>query len=139
MQEQNFKNHARYVPLYHFIMLGIVLAIIAISVINLFYGVTISSILLFLIGIVLLISFVVFRQFPLAAQDRAIRAEENLRYFSLTGQLFDTKLKIGQIIALRFASEEELVALADRAIKENMNNKEIKMAIKNWRADYHRA
>jgi hypothetical protein len=139
MQEQNFKNHVRYVPLFHFVMLGIVIAIVALSVKNLFYGVTISSILFLLIAIAFLIGFVVFRQFPLAAQDRAIRAEENLRYFSITGRLFDSKLTLGQIIALRFASDEELVELADRAIKENMSNKEIKMAIKNWRADHHRA
>ncbi len=139
MQEQNFKNHVRYVPLYHIVFLGIVIAIVAIAVKNLFYGVNISSILFFLIGIAFLISFVVFRQFPLAAQDRAIRAEENLRYFSLTGRLFDSKLTMGQIIALRFASDEELVALADRALKENMSNTEIKKAIKNWKADHHRA
>ena len=79
------------------------------------------------------------RAFPLAVQDRAIRAEENLRYFSLTGKLLDKGLTMSQIIALRFANDNEFVELAEKALKDNMSNKEIKQAIKNWRADNHRA
>ena len=78
------------------------------------------------------------RTFALKAQDRAIRAEEGLRYYILTGKAFPSELKISQIIALRFASDAEYLALLDRAIKENLSNKEIKMAIQNWKADYHR-
>ena len=78
------------------------------------------------------------RSFPLKAQDRAIRAEENLRYFKLTGKLFDDKLKMSQIIALRFASDNELTGLTEKAIKENLSNSEIKKQITNWRADFER-
>jgi hypothetical protein len=45
---------------------------------------------------------------------------------------------LGQIIALRFASNDELLPLIDQAIKEKLSNKEIKMAVKNWQADNHR-
>ena len=93
----------------------------------------------FLISIALLISFFKIRRFPIAAQDRAIRAEENLRYFTLTGKLFDNHLTMSQIIALRFAPDNELVALTDRALKESLSNAAIKKAIKNWKADHHRA
>jgi hypothetical protein len=58
------------------------------------------------------------RVFALRAQDRAIRAEENLRYFVLTGKLLPSNLRMGQIIALRFAPNEELIALVDRATKK---------------------
>ena len=78
------------------------------------------------------------RRFAIVAQDRAIRAEENLRHFALTGKLLDKQLKLSQIIALRFASDEEFVDLAQRAVKENLTNKQIKEAIQNWRGDYHR-
>ena len=88
------------------------------------------------IGVVLIGYFA--RAFALKAQDRAIRAEENLRHFSITGKLLDKRLTINQIIALRFASDEEFVLLAQKAADENISAKEIKMSIKNWRGDYYR-
>jgi hypothetical protein len=79
------------------------------------------------------------RSFALKAQDRAVRAEENFRYFVLTGNPLPNKLTIHQIIALRFASDEEFVSLVERAFKENLTPKEIKQAVKNWKPDYNRA
>jgi len=76
--------------------------------------------------------------FALKAQDRAIRAEENLRHFVMTGKLLDPRLDIRQVIALRFASDGEFVALAERAAKEAMTPDAIKQAVKNWRADQYR-
>jgi hypothetical protein len=78
------------------------------------------------------------RSLALKAQDRAIRAEENLRYFILTGKRMDPRINIHQIIALRFASDEEFVSLVQKAAEENLTNKEIKQQIKKWRADWHR-
>ncbi len=78
------------------------------------------------------------RTYALKAQDRAIRAEENLRHFILTGKPFDSRLNIRQIIALRFASDEELPTLAKKAAEENLHSKEIKQQIKDWRADNYR-
>ena len=68
-----------------------------------------------------------------------VRAEENFRYFTLTGNPLPHSLTIHQIIALRFAGDEELVSLVERTLKENLTPKEIKQAVKNWKADYHRA
>src|SRR5260370_410994 len=78
------------------------------------------------------------RGFPRNAQHRAIRAEENLRYFVMTGKLLDPRLSMLQIVALRFASDAEFVPLALRAANENLAPKDIKQAIKTWRADEHR-
>jgi Family of unknown function (DUF6526) len=139
MQEQNVKNHARYVPEFHFLMLGIIVVVFILSVINLFGGINLSSVMFFLIAISLVIGFLKIRRFPLTVQDRAIRAEENLRYFVLTGKLFDSRLTLSQIIALRFAPDDELVSLTDRTIKENLSSKDIKQSIRNWKADHHRA
>ncbi len=61
-----------------------------------------------------------------------------MRYYVLTGKLLDKEITMKQIIALRFAPDDELIALADKALKEKMSNKEIKLAIKNWKADHHR-
>ena len=76
--------------------------------------------------------------FPLRAQDRAIRAEESLRHFVLTGQLLDKRLTLSQIIGLRFASDAEFPALAQRAAAESMSLDEIKKAVKVWRPDHDR-
>ncbi len=144
MEQQNFKNHSRLTMGYHGILLGIILLAIIGSFLKLYRnwheglgGLLLPAILLLLSVGLLLISFFA-RGFALKAQDRAIRAEENLRYFAITGGLFDPKLSLPQIIALRFAPNNELVDLANRAVKENLSAKEIKMAIQNWRADNDR-
>ena len=80
----------------------------------------------------------VMRSFPLKAQDRAIRAEENLRHFVLTGKLLDKNLTMSQIIALRFADNDEFVDLVQKASANNMSNKDIKQTIQTWRADHDR-
>jgi purine nucleoside permease len=74
----------------------------------------------------------------LKAQDRAIRAEENFRHYMLTNKLMDGRLNLSQVIALRFASDEEFPALAQKAAAEKLPAKEIKKQIKNWRGDYYR-
>ncbi len=78
------------------------------------------------------------RTFPLKAQDRAIRAEENLRHFALTGKLLDARLDIKQVIALRFASDGEFSALAQKAANEGMTPDAIKRAVQHWRPDTYR-
>jgi len=93
---------------------------------------------LLLISFVLLVYFFSAWSFAVKAQDRAIRAEENLRHFVLTGRLLDNRLSIHQITALRFASDEEFPALAVKAIEDDMKPENIKKAIKNWRPDYYR-
>ena len=98
-----------------------------------------SASLICIIGPVLTIVWWYSRAFALRAQDRAIRAEENFRHFLATGKPLDGRLRMGQVVALRFAGDDEFVALAQRAAEEKMSAREIKQAIKNWRADYNRA
>jgi hypothetical protein len=78
------------------------------------------------------------RIFALKAQDRAIRAEENLRYFILNQKLPDSRLTLSQIIALRFAGDAELSLLSEKVANENMSPGDIKKAITNWKADENR-
>ncbi len=143
MKEQNFKNHAQIVPLFHYGLLGAILILIICSSIS-FYrhwsaglGLMLPAIALLGSVVFMLLAFLA-RAFALKAQDRAIRAEENLRHFALTGKLLDSRLRLGQIIALRFASDNEFVALAENAATNNTPSKEIKQSIKDWRGDYHR-
>ena len=143
MQEQNLKNHSQLVPGYHYVLFTMLLVILVLSIVNLVStisaGTSLIPALMFLLSAVCLFLIAFFlRSFALKAQDRAIRAEENLRHFALTGKLLDSSLKVQQIVALRFASDDEFVALAARAAKENLSNKDIKAAIKTWRGDYYR-
>jgi hypothetical protein len=143
MEKQNYNNHGRMAPKAYYV--GIALALIVI-VFCLIYCADIPKgwdgsllpVLFFdlCVGVVLIGYFA--RAFALKAQDRAIRAEENLRHFSMTGKLLDKRLTIHQIIALRFASDEEFVLLAQKAANENTSAKEIKTSIKNWRGDHYR-
>jgi len=141
MREQNFRNHSRYIILWTFITPLILLAILGGSIVNLILAdahTHYSAALILLISVVLIIIYWYARRFALVAQDRAIRAEENLRYFILTGKPFDSRLRMSQIIALRFASDDEFPGLAKKAVEENLRSKEIKAAIQKWKADHHR-
>ena len=143
MSEQNFKNHSRLIPLYHGVAFLLAFAGLIGSVINLLdhhnAGNHYSAALLVVVFILIILILWYARVFALKAQDRAIRAEENFRHFILTGKPFDSKLTMAQIIGLRFASDDELAALAKKAVAENLSQKQIKHAVQNWRADHHRA
>lgn len=139
---QNFENHGQIVPMYHYVSFGLLAATLVGSCVNLF---TVdaaghySAALLVATNIVLVFVFFWARLFALKAQDRAIRAEENFRHFILTGKPLDKGLDTRQIIGLRFSSDDEFPALAQRALAEKMSEKDIKRAVKNWRADHYRA
>lgn len=144
MKQQNYASHARLVTGFHMVTFALILAILILSVINFFYVVgeplwLFTGLIPVLVSVVLVLIAFYARAFALKAQDKAIRAEESLRYYILTGKALPASLRMNQIIALRFAPDEELLPLTDRAIKENLSSKEIKMAILNWKADHNRA
>jgi Family of unknown function (DUF6526) len=143
MPSQSFENHTKTVPAFHFVLLPVLLLTIIGSLVNLYESLgdhsrLYSAALIVVLAFCLNVTAFFARVFALKAQDRAIRAEENLRHFALTGKLLDTRLTALQIVGLRFASDGEFVALAARAANENMPPKEIKRAVKNWRADEYR-
>jgi hypothetical protein len=129
--------------MFHYVLLGLLALTLIGSLVNLFgsfgdherlYN---AALIVALTIAVVVLSFLC-RIFALKAQDRAIRAEENLRHFVLTGKLLDARLTIRQIIGLRFAPDGEFVPLARRAADENLAPDAIKQAVKNWRPDLYR-
>src|SRR5215216_2830142 len=126
---QNFKNHRRLVLTYHGLTWIPTLALLIGAIINL---VNSSKGNLYSASLILLMTFIIIsillhaRSFALKAQDRAIRSEENLRHFILTGRPLDSRLALSQVIALRFASDEEFPALAQLAANENLSGTAIK-------------
>jgi hypothetical protein len=143
MPEQSYAKHAKFVPLYHQVLFGIVLLTLIGSLVNLYLSIgnhnrLYNAALITAISIALALFFVFVRVFPLKAQDRAIRAEENLRHFVLTGKLLDPRLTIKQIVGLRFASDAEFPELARKAAVEGLSPDDIKKSVENWRADHDR-
>ena len=144
MTTQNYSNHARYYPFHHFVITPLTLVFLGWTVNEMDFSnqETISeSIYLFIGAFVLFLLPLLARMYALKLQNRIILNEMRNRYFHLAGKTFDEKekeLKLGQIIGLRFASDEELLGLIDRAIAEKLTSKEIKQQIKNWRGDYIR-
>lgn len=148
MKDQSIQNHARWVPLYHFVTMiggvglllvfGLVLFFLPDYILRDCLGVIVPALILY-VGILLGLIGYFARAFALRAQDRGIRAEENFRYFALTGKRLDARITMAQIIALRFAGDDEFPALADKAAAENLSPGAIKHHIKNWRPDHHRA
>jgi hypothetical protein len=141
MKQQNFSNHSKWVIGYHGITIIAIFAFLVGSIRNLLKlseDNLYSASLLVLLGFILLFMFYFIRSFALRAQDRAIRAEEKLRYFILTGKSISNKLTTRQFVGLRFASDDEFPALAEKAAMENLAENDIKKAIINWKADEYR-
>lgn len=140
---QNYSNHVRFVPPFHFVVLPILLINLIYSiyrVIHIFSWENLLSVLLALafVGIALF-----GRLFALTVQDRVIRLEERMRMMQLLPA--DLRPRINefepsQLVALRFASDEELPELARKVLTEKIaDRKPIKKMIKNWRGDFLRA
>ena len=141
--QQSYKNHAQIVFLYHRVLTLVLLLILIGSIVNLnkswgdstrFY----SASLIVALTVAAMLLFIFVRTFPLKAQDRAIRAEEQLRHYVLSGKLLDSRLTMRQVVALRFASDAEFVALAQRAADQSLSPDAIKRDVKQWRADTYR-
>jgi Family of unknown function (DUF6526) len=138
---QSFANHGRLDPPFHLVLAPIGLAAIVLSIILLVRQPGIGSILGVLLSVGLFMLGAKARSYALKAQDRVIRLEERLRLATLLPEA--TRLRIAeltepQLIALRFASDAEVPALAMRAVNEGLTKKQIKTAIQTWRADYFR-
>ena len=142
MPTQNLQNHAQRPS--GFLALGFVLLLCLIGAcVNLYNSIgdhqrIYSASLLVVLTLCVFVTAFFARHYALKAQDRGIRAEENLRHFALTGKLLPANLSIRQIISLRFASDSEFPTLAAEAASKNLDPKPIKEQVKSWRADTYR-
>jgi Family of unknown function (DUF6526) len=138
MKPQSLKNHGRFDPPYHFFLAIAFLANIIIAIVYAVHHLCFYSIWLVILSIGAFVALFKMRLYPLKVQDRVIRLEERLRLQSLApaewhSQIY--RLSEDQLIGLRFASDDEVVELAKHALELNLNRKQIKERIKNWRAD----
>ncbi len=138
---QNLANHVRYDPLFHFFLLPVYLISLVVAVNMLVHHWDLHTLWLVVMLLALVVTNFKTRLYALKVQDRVIRLEERLRLAALLPESLRAqipKLTEKQLVALRFASDEELPALAQRALSENLEPADIKKAIRNWRPDYWR-
>ncbi|MBG6110054.1 hypothetical protein IWX84_000919 [Flavobacterium sp. CG_9.10] len=143
MESQSYKNHIRYYPPHHFVYYPIIMTFLAFSV---YFSCTTEDKLIwnFISGIFIVLfclAFMLRQHYALTLQNRIVRLELRYRYFTITGKKFEDlehRLNDDQLFALRFAPDEELVPLTERAVNENLSGKAIKKAIVNWKGDFDR-
>jgi hypothetical protein len=141
---QSLKNHSRMDPAFHYVILPILLVNLIAAIRTTIHDWPAHP-QLNLWWIVMSITLILMagrsRAYALKAQDRVIRLEERLRLSTLlpaTEHARIVELTPAQLIALRFAADEEVVALALRASSQNLQPKAIKQSIVAWRPDHHR-
>lgn len=140
MKEQSYQNHVRFHPFFHFFLFPLTFALFVASVFNLFPafrgGMELwFAVVLMLGSLALVFTVLLARTYANKVQNRVVRVEENFRHYRLVGQPLDPGLTMAQIIALRFASDDEFPALCARALQERLSADEIKKAVTAWRAD----
>ncbi len=140
---QSFEHHARYVPLYHVALFGVLVLNLFWSLYNLVRGFSFATVMGVLMALAFLGFFAYLRVFPLTVQDRVIRLEMRLRLERLLAAEWKARipeLTRDQLVALRFAGDDELPGLVRDVLEKNLTDrKEIKRRIRNWQADHFRA
>jgi cell division protein FtsL len=144
MVEQNYGNHVKWVPLFHFFVLPAMILNFGWSIYRLIrHWFSWNDLVGVLTALALLVGFLSLRIMALCVQDRVIRLEERIRFQKLLPDELKPRIgefTVGQLVALRFASDAELPELARKVLTDKIDNrKTIKLMIKNWRADYVRA
>jgi hypothetical protein len=135
---QSLKNHGRFDPGFHLLTFLLYLMNLGYAIVHQIHFKTYSSLWYLVLSILVIVPILKIRTYPLKLQDRIIRLEERLRLQALAPEQWHTqiyRLSEDQLIGLRFASDEEVVELAKQALEHNLNRKQIKERIKEWRPD----
>lgn len=142
-EKQTYENHVRWHAPHHFVLMPILLINLIFAIVRIVQDYNIDRVAYLIMAIALIVMGVVVRVNSLTVQNRLIRLEEQVRYERILPQELAAKarkdLRLNQIFALRFASDEELPALIERALNNEFEKPDqIKRAVKNWRGDYLR-
>ena len=138
---QTYANHTRFDPAFHWFLAPFFLIAWIASVVHLIRHPHWHSAACMIFAFALVLLVTKMRMYSIKVQDRVIRLEERMRLTTLLPE--PLRARIGdlterQLIGLRFASDAEIPALVERALREKLTQKQIKQAIQNWRPDYFR-
>jgi Family of unknown function (DUF6526) len=137
-QPQSLAHHARFDPLFHAVLAPVIAANLIVAIVSVVRLPNFHHIWVLILSLALVALWLRLRQYPIKVQDRVIRLEERLRLQALSPADWHPqilRLTEDQLIGLRFASDDEVVALARQALEENLNRKQIKERIHRWRPD----
>ncbi|HLJ46817.1 MAG TPA: DUF6526 family protein [Bryobacteraceae bacterium] len=138
---QNYANHAKLDPAFHLFLLPVSGINVLIAIWYAVRHLSVWSIWMVVLSVAGVFLVLKCRLYALKVQDRVIRLEERLRLSGLLAEPLRSRigeLSESQLIALRFASDEEVAKLVDKALASNLPNTEIKKAVVNWKPDYFR-
>lgn len=138
---QTFANHAKYDPSFHFFLVPVMLINIIFAGYHLFRSPSLDAGWLFILSFALLVTVNRVRIYATKVQDRVIRVEERLRLATVLPEALRARmgeLSDSQLVGLRFASDQELPGLVQRALEEKLDRTAIKKAVTAWRPDYSR-
>jgi Family of unknown function (DUF6526) len=138
VSQQSFSHHTRYDPLFHFFILPVFAITLVASIVHVLRWPGLHSGWMVVVMIAAVVALFKLRLYPLKVQDRVIRVEERMRLMTLLDPALRPRIAEfteSQLIALRFASDAELPAVAIRALDEKLSSQAIKQSIQHWRAD----
>jgi Family of unknown function (DUF6526) len=138
---QNFSNHTRFDPLFHFFVLPVFAITLILTIVHLVRRPGLHSAWMVVVMVAVVVAAFKIRLYALKVQDRVIRVEERMRLERLLGEALLSRIgefTEAQLVGLRFASDAELPALAARALSEKLSMAEIKKSVQQWRPDYWR-
>ncbi|AXC13444.1 hypothetical protein ACPOL_4167 [Acidisarcina polymorpha] len=138
---QTLANHGRIDPMFHYVLIPALLLCFGFAIWFTIRRASPTHIWLDVFSFIVLLLALHCRRYATKVQDRVIRLEERLRLAALLPAALQARtleLSEGQLIALRFASDEELSELTDRTLREGLQAKAIKQSIRSWRPDYWR-
>ncbi|MBL8212368.1 MAG: hypothetical protein JNK87_16755 [Bryobacterales bacterium] len=138
---QSFSSHTKWSPPFHFFLTPILFFNVLYQGRILMRDLSFDAMWSVAVASALLVGAFLIRIYSLKVQDRLIRLEERLRMKELLAPaLYQRALQLTekQLVALRFASDEELAARVTEALDQNLEPKQIKERVKNWRPDHFR-
>jgi hypothetical protein len=139
--QQSYVDHGRTDPAFHFLLVPISALTIIVALVNAVRHAGFNSAWLVIVSIAAAIALFKMRLYSLKVQDRLIRLEERLRLQQLLAEPLRSRipeLTVGQLVALRFASDAELPALVTRALNEKLSKDDLKKSVTAWRPDFFR-
>jgi len=139
--QQSYDHHGRTDPAFHRFLVPVSALTIIVAVVNAVRHPGFNSAWLVLVSIAAGVALFKMRLYSLKVQDRLIRLEERLRLQQILAEPLRTRipeLTVGQLVALRFASDAELPTLVTRALKEKLSKDDLKKSVTAWRPDFFR-